>query len=346
MSAETDVLERLVQRSHSGNAEERQAALKEIVQLPDDTLLLLLANRVPHNRVADRRLVRRMVSALPYALFMLAILIALCKDPSADPRLRWIPFSLIIGMLLLLLGVAGRSLQSTWLPVRLPGEKARSAVPLPCTLLLLLNGRTDRRFLPYLLSEIAAESALFERDRTETDMFPPALPLRTAFGAPMRQTQILTSPYATSQIRHRYRRLLNGMLAQIDPAEEIPLSTEQRHAMLLLLQRPEENVDLTVSLLLRLEHWGDAQSVPVLKRLIREKHWYVGSDRIEAAARECLEQVEIRLRQQKQGDTLLRPMPGTDAIPTRVLLRPAANSSENPPEQLLRPESSPPEGRL
>ena len=123
------------------------------------------------------------------------------------------------------------------------------------------------------------------------------------------------------------------------------LSSEERYGLVLLLQIPEEDVELTVCVLKRLEQWGDAQAVPVLKRLIREKHWYVGSEQVEEAARRCLERIKSRLRQQKQDSALLRPAQTTDAAAPHALLRPAKEEVVAAPEQLLRPGNSvPPEG--
>ena len=154
----------------------------------------------------------------------------------------------------------------------------------------------------------------------------------------------MSSPRDFHQRRRRYRKVLKGMLAQIAPDEKCEFSAEERHGLLLLLQRPEEDVNFTVQLLGRLEQWGDAQTIPVLKRSIREKHWYVGSEQVETAARQCLEQIETRLRRQKQGDTLLRPAQRIEPEPPRSLLRAAASQTENAPEQLLRPGNPLPPG--
>ena len=172
-------------------------------------------------------------------------------------------------------------------------------------------------------------------------MLPPTLPLTPGFCC-YRHVESGSLPTHSVRIRSRYRKLLKGMLATIGPEDTITLSAEERHGLLLLLQMPEEDVDLTVSILERLEQWGDARAVPVLKRLIREEHWYVGSDRIEVAARRCLAAVETHLLRRKQSDTLLRPTEGSNAT--------APNSSAAPDMGLLRktrrnsccvPESAP-----
>ena len=336
---ETDDIEQLVQRSHSMDAEVRNAALRQMQELSDETLLQLLAGFSSPLRSYNRRLARRTINAMLYVAFAFAIALALSRDPSADPRLKWILTAFGLGILVLALAICYVHYSASGRNHTAKGSSDRS---LSFPMIMLMEGRTDRRFLPYLLSEIDGVSALFERAKEDTDSFPPSLPLAPALWG--RSSYKPPAPRFVQQTRRRYRKLLRGLLSQVEPEETLELSTEQMRALLTLLQRPEEEVELTVGILAHLEYGGDAQAVPVLKRLIREDHWYVGSDRVEAAARGALESVENRLQQQKQGKTLLRPGHALDATPPEALLRPAIDQQEPAQEQLLRPgQTSPPD---
>ena len=342
MSDETDVFEPLVRRSQSSDAEIRMAAYKQIKDLSDDDLLKLLANHTQPATPKARILTRRLRHGALYGAFAFAVAGAFSHAP-----LKGILIFVGLWLAAMALVVARFGWKTVLLMSQVPSRRQTGSSQLSRSIATLLIDRTDVRFLPYLLTGIGKEYWLFERKREGLDAIPPRLPLATAGIVPLRQAPVLTLfPREISQQRRRYRRLLKLMLVQTGPQETVELSPSQVYALLILLQMPEEDVEFTLVVLARLEHWGDAQAVGVLKRLIREKHWYVGSDRVEAAARQCLAQVEIRLQQQRQGATLLRPTQGIDAIPPQTLLRPAGEASENAPEQLLRPgRSSPPEER-
>lgn len=333
MSVEADVLEQMVRRQYSPDAEVRNAALQQIHALPDEDLLQLLANHTWPAGPNIRLLGRRMLHPMLYASFAFAVVGALTRDP-----LKWILIFLggwIMTMALITLSAIRsarrRHRGGERAPTRLFGSIAS-----------FLIGRTDTRFLPYLLSGLSDDITLFERAREGTELLP-SDPMSLAVGRGPCSPSTTISREIVQQ-RRRYRKLLKAMLSQIGPEETPELSAEQRHALLIPLQMPEEDVELTLALLTRLEQWGDAQAAPALKRLIREKHWYVGSDQVEAAARRCLEKVQERLLQRKQGHTLLRPAPGIAPVSPQALLRPATDRTENAPEQLLRPGSPlPPE---
>lgn len=337
MSVEAEGLEQLVRRAHSSDAAVRDAALKQLLELPDEALLQLLARYDLPSRSHSSRLMRRLTSSLLYLAFAIAIGFALSKDPSADPRLRGIIMLLSGGLLVALLFVLGRYLYSLY-SVGRPVSEKESAHTLPLSLVLLLAGRTDSRFLPYLLSEMNANFTLFERTRMESDRHSsvyPGLGGLSASHPPDLLPQSLRR--AIPQARRRYRKLLKAMLAPAEGAELPALSEEQRRALLLPLQLPEEDVDLTIDILAYLEHSGDARAMPALKSLIKEDHWYVGSERVEAAARRCLESIENRMQHRRQGETLLRPTHAADSEPPQTLLRPTVERPEQTPEQLLRP---------
>jgi len=338
MSEETDVFEPLVRRTLSSDAEMRMAAYKQIGALSDDDLLELLAHHARPAAPKARLLARRLEQGALYGAFASAVVGAFSHAP-------------LIGVLVFVgLCIAAMALMVArfgWRTIlsMICGPSKRTSGPsrLFGSIATILIGRTDPRFLPYLLSELSDEFALFERGREGTSAIPSDMSFPVVGKGPSSSARFQS--HEVVQQRRRYRKLLQAMLSQIGLEETVELSAEQLFGLLIFLQMPEEDVELTLLVIARLEQWGDSQAVPVLKRLIREKHWYVGSDRVEAAARQCLAQVEIRLRQQKQGDTLLRPTEGTEAIPPRALLRPAADSSDNAPEQLLRHVSSPPNER-
>ena len=347
MDDATENLEQALQRSFSLKSEVRRDAMKQITELPDEALLQLLASYSEPNRFASRRLARRLTRALPYSAFALTVAIAFSMDRSADPRLKG--GVVFVGVCLVVLALWAFALT---LALSNPHKSAArrqhhdsEIASAPCriphfSVVSLLVGRTDLRFLPFLLSGISADFKLFEREREGMDS---SLPY-TAYAGNSLGDFSMSSPRDFQQRRRRYRKVLKGMLAQIAPDEKCDFSAEERHGLLLLLQRPEEDVDFAVQLLGRLEQWGDAQTIPVLKRSIREKHWYVGSEQVETAARQCLEHIETRLRRQKQGDTLLRPAQRSGAEAPHSLLRPTAGQAENAPEQLLRPGSPLPPG--
>lgn len=320
---ETEALQQLVQRTHSRKAEERQAALKKMLELPDEALLQLLAQSVPRSGSQGPRQLRLALRALPFAIFAFTIALALSKDPSADRRLKWILQSGGIAMLVVLFAATCMVYIPRWFR-----ERSAASYRLPFSMALLLTGRTDRRFLPYVLSEIDAGFTLFERTQIESGS--PGSPL------PMLQNPV-SRQYSARAIRGRYRKLLRGMLAQIGDGEPLELTSDQHRGLLVVLQLPEEDVDCTVSILNYLEQWGEAAALPALKRLMREDHWYVGSEQVEAAAQRAKESVEARIQLQKQGKTLLRPVHEPETVASQSLLRPTADVAEQAPEQLLRP---------
>lgn len=272
---------------------------------------------------------RRLTRVLPYSVFALVVAVAFSMGPSANPHMKWVGAFLgvcLVALMLCIIAMAPGSTMFTAWPEGLSTKNRCAAARLLVLVASILVGRTDVRFLPYLLSGINEDCALFERVKEETDMIPPSLPLATAGGVLPYRNSVprIFAPHELTQFRHRYRKLLKAILAQIGP---------------------EEDVELTLCILTRLERWGDMQAVPVLKRLIREKHWYVGSEQVEAAARQCWERIETRLRQQRQNSSLLRPAKREDTDSPRSLLRPATDRTENSPEQLLRPGNSLPPDR-
>ncbi|MCW3096349.1 MAG: hypothetical protein JWL77_1967 [Chthonomonadaceae bacterium] len=335
MAVEADVLEQLVRRAQSPDVKIRSAALQQIDALPDEDLLQLLANHTWPVSPNPLLLGRRMLPPVLYTAFTIGVVGALTREP-------WICCFLFLSAWILTMALI--SLRSRLLERRRHRGLERVPTRLFGSIASFLIGRTNPCFLPYLLSGVSEDAGMFERAREGTEAIPSHFMFLHVGRGPSSTTA--TFPRDIIQQRRRYRRLLKAMLSQIGSEEEIELSPEQRHAFLILLKIPEEDVELTLSILTRLERWGDTQTVSALKRLIREKQCYVGSDQVEAAACHCLERVEARLQQQKQSNILLRPTLKTEAVPPRSLLRPAADPPENAPEQLLRPESALPPEKL
>jgi hypothetical protein len=285
---------------------------------------------LPINR-SPNRVYRRILPSALYSAFGVGILGALTHRP-----FLWI--LVFAGVCILAAGIvtagallSSRRRQREHAPARLFGSIAS-----------FLVGRTDVRFLPYLLAGLAEDATIFERVRHATELMPTSFVFPPTGRGP--SPAVSHSSQEIVQQRRRYRKLLKAMLPQIGTNAPVELSSEQRRALLIPLQMPEEDVELTLFLLTHLEQWGDAQAAPTLNRLIRERHWYVGSDQVEAAARQCLSRIEGRLRLQNQGRALLRPAPDAVRIPSDALLRPATDRAEHSPEQLLRPGTSlPPE---
>ena len=328
--------EQLVRRSHSPNADVRNAAMDRIRALSDEDLLPLLGNHSMRCKPTVQRFLKPMNCALIYSVTALGFTATLSRISGGDPHLRWLfdAISVCIAIITLPAACLGGA---TWLQLRTRRRDAEDPGVLRPKLAALLLGRTDRRFLPFLLSEMAAHSSLFERNLEFSPSLSPAMPFGNAVTC-----HTSASGHRDVRCRGQYRAVLKGILSQLEPIEKMEFSAAAHCGLLLLLQRPEEDVKLTICILERLEEWGDLRTVPALKRLLRAKRWYVGSDQVETAARLCLEKIEARLLRQKQGDTLLRSAQSSKTEPPNSLLRPATGQSENSPEQLLRPAVSVP----
>lgn len=113
------------------------------------------------------------------------------------------------------------------------------------------------------------------------------------------------------------------------------LTPAQKQALSLILSRPFDDPHLTKAVLNALEQVGDAQAIPVVKRLSEAGALTPLAMQIRDAARECLQYLEIRAEQAQQAQTLLRPSDIDRGSDPNVLLRPAENANQTPPEQLL-----------
>jgi hypothetical protein len=132
------------------------------------------------------------------------------------------------------------------------------------------------------------------------------------------------------------RRALSGALKVLLPSvrQDTILTKDQMQVLLSLLDRPYQDVPLTLAILKALEQIGDESAIPVVERLADEwRH----NPKVTQAAQECLPSLQKRVEETKHARTLLRASSNGESVPTEMLLRPAVNATPDGPDQLLRP---------
>ncbi len=322
----------LVRRCSRGGREERSAALKEIRALSDDGLLELLTAYSRPSHASAWRWGIPLFRAAPYVFFLTACVFVL---GSLLPTPIYSPACLVMLCLLLPVVVARTLVSSATLRrgmAALLRRILRQREPLELPVLTLLEGRTDRRLLPFLLAELGREVALYDRERDGSDRMPANLfmgdPGLTGRSPGHHSAEALNRDRL---LRERFAKMLLALLPRRGDDATHHLSAEACTALLLPLRMPDANVELTLCLLQTLGATGSANAVRILKRLIREDHWYVGSDRVESAAREALAALEQRLHHTQQKKTLLRAgSPQEDAPQTLLRSTPSAVPADSP----------------
>lgn len=136
---------------------------------------------------------------------------------------------------------------------------------------------------------------------------------------------VLDAP--TRSPAHTAKNLLHTALSQLVPAitpENCELSPFQCDALLIPLQRPYRNVDLTLNILILLSWLGENRHIPTIEHTAQSAIGTDNGQRIRAAANACLEQIRARQNKTRQSQTLLRPTIIAAADPPGELLRPTA----------------------
>jgi hypothetical protein len=152
----------------------------------------------------------------------------------------------------------------------------------------------------------------------------------------------LSSRQVRSQVGQLYRRIwlkprmelmraMSRLLPHISIAEANTFTLEQRKALLIPLQAPYRDVELTLCLLGLLAHSGGEEALPVVEQLASRGIETENGRRILQAARECLPCLRDRLERNRQAHSLLRPAsPEAAGSPSAELLRPVSSDNENP----------------
>lgn len=132
--------------------------------------------------------------------------------------------------------------------------------------------------------------------------------------------------------------ILTRILPRLQPGDADLLNNSQRATLYRHIEPfslTDSNVDFAHVALEAIEIVGDAKAIPCLERLIASKRDDVVTERLKTTARECLEVVRARLKEDA-GRTLLRPSQGASSD---GLLRPVSAREETPVDQLVRPSS-------
>lgn len=152
----------------------------------------------------------------------------------------------------------------------------------------------------------------------------------TRFAAPMLRLN-------HENVNESLRTALKRLLLQIRADHAAQWSKEDKAALLLPLQRPEQDCDLTLACLSALQQIGVSSAMPAVDRLINKRYSAGSQDKIALAAQECLLYLQSATSLQQQAETLLRASDAA-AIRPEFLLRPASPTPDNSTgEQLLRP---------
>lgn len=134
---------------------------------------------------------------------------------------------------------------------------------------------------------------------------------------------------------------LKSTLPKLSTADSIHFTAEQRAALIVGLDRAAATSStydpaLAVAILKGLEHIGQADCIPVVRRLAGRDAYSSGTEAIRDTARVCLQTIEDRAAREDRTRTLLRPALAPDS-PDKVLMRPAGNTMATDPDELLRP---------
>jgi hypothetical protein len=150
------------------------------------------------------------------------------------------------------------------------------------------------------------------------------------------------------------RNLRNAALRLLPQLQEADLgdwNRAEREAFLAPLNRPFEDVELTLAVLGAVRHVGTETALQAVKRLVEMSPSMILSNLppsyaapdfeanrllIQEAARECLPDLEVAVARQKQAKTLLRASEARTPAESGTLLRATVGVDQTPTEQLLR----------
>ena len=149
------------------------------------------------------------------------------------------------------------------------------------------------------------------------------------------------------------RAALIRLLPQLQASDADLLTTRQRAALCRILNFSADNAlfmdvndlvfrhhnaqaDLQVAILKAFEQTGEADCLPVVKRLAGRGGRSAVKKRVQNAANECLPYLRARVEKERNPQTLLRA--SSAETPAELLLRPA-QEHDTSTEQLLRPDT-------
>jgi hypothetical protein len=200
----------------------------------------------------------------------------------------------------------------------------------PTVISAIVDDVTDPRFIAPLLNMLITLSKMNGKEDTDG---------RPSWGSPV----ILPQATIHIQIAGLYERYilplriqvlhaLKRTLANVQAHDVLSLTLEQKDALLIPLNAPYRDVELTLLVLNVLKQIGEEEPIPLLERIARIEAVTDNMKRVRQATLECLDY--LRAKHSRQAKTLLRASgPATSA----ELLRPAAEQNDpTPPAELLR----------
>jgi hypothetical protein len=176
-------------------------------------------------------------------------------------------------------------------------------------------------------------------------------------------------PFALVQLQSGYRggrrpRQMQGgrnlrnavirLLPHVQEADIADWNRAEREALISPLQRPFEDVEMTLAVLGVIKWLGTETALQTVRRLVdistammmdslpsefAAPDFQANRSLIQDAARECLPELEEVVARHKQAKTLLRPSETRSPVAPETLLRPTATTDQTPTEQLLRVQS-------
>ncbi len=145
-------------------------------------------------------------------------------------------------------------------------------------------------------------------------------------------------PPLTRSTINRLLAVLNHLLPLVTP-EDCSLSPKQCDALLIPLEYPYRNVDLTLNILALLALVGEKRHLPTIERVAQGAIRTDNGRRIHATSNTCLEQIRARHDKTWQAQFLLRASANKTLSTPETLLRPTCATAADPPDELLRPEA-------
>jgi len=144
------------------------------------------------------------------------------------------------------------------------------------------------------------------------------------------------------------------LLPRLDEASVADWNRAQRDALLAPLNRPFDDVELTIAVLGAVDRVGSESAVQAVRRLVEMPPAMILSNLppsygaadfeanrllIQDAARECLPELEATTTRQKQAKILLRASDTRSPLETETLLRATSAVDQTPTDQLVRVQS-------
>lgn len=148
---------------------------------------------------------------------------------------------------------------------------------------------------------------------------------------------LISSRIIDFQTRYATATALMNLLPKLQMGDRNILMDRQLDALYHSLRRshPEKETELVITYLDAIGKVGGSHALPHLERLIQTPGDSENIHRIQQKARETLTALEARIKQERQGMSLLRPAESPDN-PAETLLRPAQGAAPANPQVLLR----------